>query len=109
MTVFSPELGGGKFQSPCHVEGNVEHPEEGGEVEVVHGDRQEEAGHVVEVPGEHVGQEGAVGADERDREGGEVLAGEILQLRSDEGDDKVEKEADKGDAQAGKSHVAHDW
>ena len=97
------------FQGPRNVKRDVEHPEEGGEVEVVHGDRQEEAGHGVEVPGEHVGQEGAVGADERDREGGEVLAGEILQLGGDEGDDEVEKEADKGDAQAGESHVAHNW
>ena len=96
------------FQGSCHVEGYIEHPEEGREVEVVHGHRQEETGHGVEVLGEHVGQEGAVGPDKSDGKGGEVFPRQVLKLGCNEGYDKVEEEAYKGDTQTGKCDVAHD-
>ena len=97
------------LQGSCYVKGNVEHPEEGGEIEVVHGHCQEEAGHGVEVPGEHVGQEGAVGPNKSNGKGGEVFPRQVLQFGSNEGNDKVEEEADEGDAQTSKCDVPHDW
>ena len=47
---------------PGHIEGNVEHPEEGGEVEVVHDDGQGKAGLPLHIHRQHVRQEAAVRA-----------------------------------------------
>ena len=45
---------------PGNVEGDVEHPEEGGKVEVVHDDGQGKAGLTWHLSWQHVGQEAAV-------------------------------------------------
>ncbi len=52
----------GRGIEPGHVEGYVEHPEEGGEIEVVHDDGEGEALLPLHLHRQHVRQETAVGS-----------------------------------------------
>ena len=53
--IIVPKLSGCQLEGPGHVDGDVEHPEEGGQVEVVHEDGQHEAVVRLQRARQHVG------------------------------------------------------
>ena len=62
ISLIVPELCGGELERSGDVEGDVEHPEEGGEVEVVHDEGEGEAALPTQLRAQHVRQETAVRA-----------------------------------------------